>query len=139
MPLIPAANSYNRNFVLTMGHTGVKFIIDAIGLSITNKIRDKHIAEGKINRPDGPTVLNPELKALASNVGLKGLNASMKLYDPKRSEEKQKKVTVSSDAPKVQVATADEARTTSKQEQLEADLLDEEMSELEGPNIFEMR
>ena len=40
MPLIPAANSYNRNFVLTMGHTGVKFIIDAIGVLITNKIRD---------------------------------------------------------------------------------------------------
>lgn len=30
MPLIPSSNSYNRNFVLTMGHSGVKFIIDAI-------------------------------------------------------------------------------------------------------------
>ena len=59
-------------------------------------------------------MLNPELKALASNAGLKGLNASMKLFDYNRSEDKQKKITVSSNAPKAQ--TTEEGRTTSKQE-----------------------
>jgi hypothetical protein len=37
MPLIPASNSYNRNFVLTMQHSGVKAIIDSIGKAIEEK------------------------------------------------------------------------------------------------------
>jgi len=30
MPLLPQANSYNRNMVMSMGHSGVKFIIEKI-------------------------------------------------------------------------------------------------------------
>jgi hypothetical protein len=30
MPLIPAANSFNRNMVLSIGHSGVKFVLDRV-------------------------------------------------------------------------------------------------------------
>ena len=30
IPLIPTNNSFNRNMVLTFGHSGVKFIIEKI-------------------------------------------------------------------------------------------------------------
>jgi hypothetical protein len=30
MPLLPQVNSYNRNMVLSMGHSGVKFIIEKV-------------------------------------------------------------------------------------------------------------
>lgn len=30
MPLLPTANSYNRNMVLTISHGGVKFILDRV-------------------------------------------------------------------------------------------------------------
>lgn len=34
MPLLPSSNSYNRNFVLTMGHSGVKFIIEKLTMVV---------------------------------------------------------------------------------------------------------
>ena len=33
-PLMPQQNSYNRNMVLTMGHSGVKFIIEKVSGSL---------------------------------------------------------------------------------------------------------
>jgi hypothetical protein len=38
MPLIPSSNSYNRNFVLSIGHSGVKYIFD----TISNNIQEKY-------------------------------------------------------------------------------------------------
>ena len=30
MPLLPSVNSYNRNMVLSVGHSGVKYLLDRV-------------------------------------------------------------------------------------------------------------
>ena len=51
MPLLPSSNSYNRNFVLSMGHSGVKFIIDTIGKEVEQNLMIEQEKEKKIQRP----------------------------------------------------------------------------------------
>ena len=91
MPLIPSSNSYNRNFVITMGHSGVKFIIDSIGKNIQEKYNVSKEREGILHRHAEPTVLNPEIRAIANLEGIKGMNAAMKLFDVNHKEDKDKK------------------------------------------------
>lgn len=108
MPLIPSSNSYNRNFVLSMGHTGVKFIIDTIGRNVADIYNVSKAREQILKRQEreGPVILNPDIKALAHRDGMKGLNAACKLFDSNRQEDKDKEImkknlpTVSSETPK---------------------------------------
>ena len=108
MPLIPSSNSYNRNFVLSMGHTGVKFIIDTIGRNVADIYNVSKAREQILKRQEreGPVILNPDIKALAHRDGMKGLNAACKLFDSNRQEDKDKEKmkknlpTVSSETPK---------------------------------------
>lgn len=53
MPNMPSSNSFNRNFVLTFAHNGVKYILDKLAKSVLenkeiNRIRND-IVERKEN------------------------------------------------------------------------------------------
>ena len=50
MPLLPQQNSYNRNMVLSMGHSGVKFIIEKISKSLESEYRVHEVREKIIDR-----------------------------------------------------------------------------------------
>lgn len=49
-PLLPQQNSYNRNMVLTMGHSGVKYIIEKVSLSIEQVTRVKEVRDKIMHR-----------------------------------------------------------------------------------------
>jgi len=63
MPLIPTANSFNRNMVLSISHGGVKYIIDKVTKhfqgqhSIAAEVED--LRKKVLNRKE--TTMNPDL------------------------------------------------------------------------------
>ena len=65
MPLLPSSNSYNRNFVLSMGHSGVKFIIDTIGKEVEQNLMLEQEKEKTIQRPSGEVTVNDDIKRIA--------------------------------------------------------------------------
>lgn len=65
MPLLPQVNSYNRNMVLSMGHSGVKFIIEKISrkleqeFKVSGNVREKIMDRNLIN--EKKISVDPEL------------------------------------------------------------------------------
>ena len=52
MPLLPQQNAYNRNMVLSMGHSGVKFIIEKISKSLESEYKVHEVREKIIQRTE---------------------------------------------------------------------------------------
>lgn len=50
MPLLPQHNAYNRNMVLSMGHSGVKFIIEKISSSLESEFQVKEVRDKIMQR-----------------------------------------------------------------------------------------
>lgn len=92
-PLLPQQNSYNRNMVLTMSHSGVKFIIEKISVSLEQEFKVKEVRDKIIDRTiiekDGGIRLDPELLEDARRMGREGILTNMVLFDMNREEAKQ--------------------------------------------------
>ena len=71
--------------MLTLGHSGVKAIIEKLGTKLTQVHGGTLVGSSSANNvpskgADDGVVVNPELKKLAQLKGMQGLNASMQLY-----------------------------------------------------------
>ena len=85
MPLLPQQNAYNRNMVLSMGHSGVKFIIEKISRSMeseyqVHEVREK-IMDRQICGQRREVKIDEGLIADARKIGREGILTSMLLHD----------------------------------------------------------
>lgn len=126
MPLLPQVNSYNRNMVLSMGHSGVKFIIEKISrkleqdfkvsANVREKIMDRNlITEKQIS-------VDKELIKDAQKLGRRGIVQNMVLFDMDKREEKElnKKSLLeyrSTDDGKTSVSTAESGKISGSKRQ----------------------
>ena len=93
MPLLPQHNAYNRNMVLSMGHSGVKFIIEKISRSLeseyqVSEVREK-IMDRTINGEKKEIKIDEGLIADAHKMGREGLLTNMVLFDMNKQEAKE--------------------------------------------------
>lgn len=94
MPLLPQQNSYNRNMVLSMGHSGVKFIIEKISQSLESELQVREVRDKIMHRqlPSGekaPVQIDPALIEDARKMGREGILTSMVLFDMNKQEAKE--------------------------------------------------
>ena len=74
MPLLPQANSYNRNMVLSIGHSGVKFLLDRVTNFYQNQLKLTLDAENIKNKVlNTPATVNPLLLEQARQIGRQGI------------------------------------------------------------------
>ena len=52
-PLVQTSNSYNRNFVLTFGHSAVRYIVDQCGRSILEEVKGLRKSKVKTQESEG--------------------------------------------------------------------------------------
>jgi len=78
--------------VLTMSHSGVKFIIDKISCSLEQEFKVKEVRDKIIDRnlveKEGGIRLDPELLEDARRMGREGILTNMVLFDMNREEAK---------------------------------------------------
>lgn len=91
MPLLAQHNAYNRNMVLSMGHSGVKFVIEKISKSLesefrVNEGREKIIERHGLNGERAPVKIDQGLLDDAKKMGREGILTSMVLFDMNKKE-----------------------------------------------------
>ena len=94
MPLLPQQNAYNRNMVLSMGHSGVKFIIEKISHSLesefqVHEVREKIMDRKPINGEKPAVKIDVALIEDARKMGREGVLTNMVLFDMNKKEAKE--------------------------------------------------
>ena len=101
IPALPSNNSYNRNFVLSFGHSGVKFILARLLAQHDSRASLLRLRDKLIQKQESVRV-NPTLLRDATRYGTIGLESNRLIYDDVKKEERDrpKPVTVrSTDVP----------------------------------------